>query len=144
MVKFPVIVVIDDSEITRRIERNIINGKVHDAIVYTFSSGSDLIENYQQIKPNIIILDNMFPVTETHAETGKDILTQIREIDNDVKIVIYSSQCSTSIINELINLGADEYIVKPATAENLGKIICKYLDTDNTLRDVESFNKEKQ
>lgn len=128
MQNIPVIVIIDDSVITRRIVKNIVNGKVKNALVYTFSGGSDLIENYHHINPDVIILDSMFPITETRAETGKNILTEIRELDKKVQVVIYSAQCDTEVVEEYKNLGVDDYVTKPATAEVLGGVICKSVD----------------
>lgn len=136
MKSIPVIVIIDDSVITRRIVKNIVNGKVKNSIVYTFSSGSDLIENYQQINPDVIILDNLFPITETRAETGKDILTEIRELDRNVRVIIYSAQCDTSVIDELKALGADAYITKPAAAETLGEVIIENINRCSVNNDM--------
>jgi DNA-binding response OmpR family regulator len=75
---------------------------------------SYLMEN--QIQPEYIFLDaNMFLID------GKECLQQLRKLHwlNNTRIIMYSGYISESQVAEFKQLGADEYLHKPHSYEQL-------------------------
>ena len=72
------------------------------------SNGTEAVELYKTSKPNFICLDIMMP-----GLGGYDVCKEIRNIDPDVPIIFISAK-SEEIDKVLgLELGADDYIVKP-------------------------------
>jgi len=71
-------------------------------------SGTKALELYEQDKPSFICLDIMM-----EDLSGYDVCRKIREKDNDTPIIFISSKSDT--IDKVVGLeiGADDYIVKP-------------------------------
>ena len=65
------------------------------------------------LKPDIIILDVMLPDMD-----GRQVCSRFREM-SDVPIIMVTALGSEQDVVEGLNLGADDYVVKPVTAEEL-------------------------
>jgi DNA-binding response OmpR family regulator len=88
--------------------------------IINFYDGEDIIERIENEQPNLIILDIMMPLAD-----GRDICRDIRKNPkmNKVKILMLSAKCEAHERITGLNLGADEYIVKPFNPELLRKKI---------------------
>jgi len=78
------------------------------------------------IKPDLFLLDYNMPETN-----GFEVVKIIREIPEYEKapIILLTSESSTDHLNEAINLGINEYIVKPFKPNILREKISKCLAT---------------
>ncbi|WP_343690645.1 ATP-binding protein [Chitinophaga sp.] len=76
-------------------------------------------------KPDIIILDAHIP-----GMSGKDTLAHIREDDvlKNVPVIIASGDAFNGASEELMNAGANEYLVKPIEFKALHATLTKYID----------------
>lgn len=76
-------------------------------------------------KPDIIILDAHIP-----GMSGKDTLTHIREDDvlKNVPVIIASGDAFNGAGEEMINAGANEYLVKPIEFKALHATLTKYIE----------------
>lgn len=76
-------------------------------------------------KPDIIILDAHIP-----GMSGKDTLTHIREDDvlKNVPVIIASGDAFNEASEEMINAGANEYLVKPIEFKALHATLTKYIE----------------
>ena len=89
--------------------------------MYTGADGEEALWQLQQgILPNIIFLDLNMP-----RMNGKDCLTELKADKRfkNIPVVIFSTSSNDQEINQCISLGAQEYIVKPATFEELVQIV---------------------
>ncbi|GGF98638.1 response regulator transcription factor [Paenibacillus aceti] len=95
----------DDDHIRRFISINLTHSGF---IVHEASCGAAVIESYQTNKPDVIILDIMLPDAD-----GFDICRRIREEDPGVIIVFLTARGQDLDKIKGLEIGADDYIVKP-------------------------------
>lgn len=67
-------------------------------------------------KYDLLLLDWEMPEID-----GIEVLRQIRSFDKNIKIVMVTSRNNEKDIREALNLGADEFIMKPFTPELLSE-----------------------
>ena len=75
--------------------------------VFTTNSGSTGIELARQLNPNVILLDLMMPGID-----GWQTCTAIREF-SQAPILIFSAVINPELVTRALDLGADDYLVKP-------------------------------
>ena len=82
--------------------------------------GIAYLKAHQAWVPNGIFIDMNMPKID-----GKQCLMEIREIQElkDVPIYIYSTSGSTKLIDELLSLGATEFLIKPVTMSALESML---------------------
>ena len=92
--------------------------------VHTLQKPEYLIKLLRNIKPDLFLLDYNMPVIN-----GFELLKQIRELPDFKKtpIVFLTSERSNDHLNEAINLGSSEYIIKPFKPRHLREKIAKCL-----------------
>ena len=76
--------------------------------VSTADSGSTGIEVARQLSPDVILLDLMMPGID-----GWEVCTAIREF-SQAPILIFSAVINPELVTRALDLGADDYLVKPA------------------------------
>jgi len=82
-------------------------------IVVCANDGLDALDLYKDENPDLIILDIMLPGMD-----GKDVCKQIKRKD-DVPILMLSAKAETFDKVLCLELGADDYVVKPFEAKEL-------------------------
>ncbi len=65
-------------------------------------------------RPRAVILDLMLP-----GMTGEELLNNMKEIDNNIPVIVASAKDDVHTRVELLRAGADDYIVKPFDTEEL-------------------------
>jgi DNA-binding response OmpR family regulator len=78
--------------------------------VKTFFSGEECLENLH-LKPDLVVLDHLFP-EDTGQMSGMDVIKEMRKADENVSIIVLSSQQDKDLIPEFLKLGAKQYISK--------------------------------
>lgn len=123
-----ILLAVDD--LTDRTEfRNAIESLNVDAYLKVYKNGQDLINGMLRKsgieKPDIIFLDINMPIV-----SGFECLREIREIEEFLHvpiIVMYSNSISPIDKRISFDLGADLFISKPDSLENVKKVIAKVL-----------------
>ncbi|MEO9805480.1 MAG: response regulator [Reichenbachiella sp.] len=111
--------VIDDSGYMRSLIKNTLE-KAGYQIVGEAGSGELAIDLCIGLRPDLITLDNILP--DMH---GLDILKAIRGEGVDSKVIMVSALGQASIVEEAIQLGALDYVVKPFESEDLIRAVSK-------------------
>ena len=86
--------------------------------VQEFSDGLKAAESYAEVNPDVVYLD-----IHIHGIDGLEVMKRIQELDLDAKIVILSSDTSTSKVMLAQNSGACTFLKKPATPERISETI---------------------
>jgi DNA-binding response OmpR family regulator len=81
--------------------------------VTTVNSGNEGIELTKALNPDVVILDLMMPGID-----GWRVCKEIRAF-SEVPILILSAVVETEEVSKAINVGANDYLVKPAPLEKL-------------------------
>jgi len=77
--------------------------------VHTGANGREGIQRFYQIRPDLCIVDLIMPVMD-----GFQLVSRIREI-SDVHIIALTALGDERFVSRVLNLGADQYLVKPVT-----------------------------
>lgn len=92
--------------------------------VYTYPTGEEAIEMVQSIHPDIILCDIMMPFRD-----GYWVLKQVRGNDEyaSIPFVFMTAKVEQDDIKKGMDLGADDYLVKPFKLAQLIETIKKNL-----------------
>ena len=107
----PSILVIDNDPSTAAVFKKLLMSK--DYHVLTTNSSKESLDIVQRIMLDLIILDLLMPEMD-----GWQLCTAIREMTR-TPILIISAIESSEIITKTLNLGADDYLVKPVSSYTL-------------------------
>ena len=82
--------------------------------IFHFSDGNSCLENFKKENFDICILDIMMPKMD-----GFELATEIRKINTDIPIIFLSAKTLKEDKLKGLRLGADDYLVKPFSIEEL-------------------------
>lgn len=102
-------------------------------------NGREGIKKASGFKPQIIFLD-----MRLGDENGLEILREIKEIDNDMLIIIMTAYGNIETAVTAIKNGAFDYIRKPFALEEIHVIISKAFDSLNMKKKIYLLQKEKE
>lgn len=77
-------------------------------VVGEAETGSEAVDKYQTLKPDVVIMDLMMP-----GMTGIEALREIMKRDPTACIIMCSSVGNEALVTEAMKAGARDYIVKP-------------------------------
>src|SRR4029077_19619879 len=100
------VLVVDDSGLARRTLREILEGAGHE--VAEASDGLNALERYYIEKPDIVMLDLVMK-----GMYGLEVLTKLRELDPDVKVIVVSADIQTSSHELVQEAGGGSVVEKP-------------------------------
>ncbi|RIW17097.1 DNA-binding response regulator [Algoriphagus lacus] len=87
------------------------------------SDGQKAWESYQSQKPDVLVLDVMMP-----KKDGFSLAAEIRKIDPHTPIIFLTSKSQTEDVVKGFGLGANDYVRKPFSMEELIVRIKAHLD----------------
>ena len=93
--------------------------------VCTMLEGEKVPETVARIKPDLILLDLKLPDIY-----GMDVLKNLKKVGFQVPVVIITGNVSAGVAIEAMREGAYEYLPKPFSLEELGKLVDKLLAKD--------------
>lgn len=117
------ILIVDDYQSNVMLLKAILRDKRF--LLETAYNGEELLNKVVSFNPDIILLDIMMPKID-----GYEIVERLRankQYDN-ISIVLVSALNSQRSIDKGLGLGANYYLVKPFTADDLLSIISKCLE----------------
>ena len=106
------VLVVDDSGLARRTLREILEGAGYE--VAEASDGLNALERYFIEKPNIVMLDLVMK-----GMYGLDVLTKLRELDPDVKVIVVSADIQTSSQELVYDAGGVFFVNKPFDRDDI-------------------------
>ena len=78
------------------------------------SDGGEALQRFKESQPDVCVLDIMLP-----NKDGFDIADEIRELDGEVPIIFLSAKSAAEDVVNGFKLGANDYIRKPFSMEEL-------------------------
>lgn len=120
------ILIVDDSSVMRKIiRRNVRLTGIQMNQEFEAEDGIEALKVLKNHSVDLVLSDINMPNMD-----GVSFVRQVRtnsKIDN-VKIIMISTEASSDIVNDAISSGANDYIVKPFTPEQLSKKIASVLN----------------
>ncbi|GBE29411.1 sporulation initiation phosphotransferase F [bacterium BMS3Bbin04] len=83
-------------------------------LTHVANSGQEAIDNLVQFNPHVILLDVRMPDMD-----GLETLKHIREIDDQVGVIMVTAVHEMNIGREALSLGAADFVTKPVDLEYL-------------------------
>ena len=103
---------VEDEIFLAKIVSETLQGRGYEVVLE--SDGGKALEQFSEIKPDVCLLDIMLP-----NKDGFSIADEIREKDAQVPIIFLSAKSQTSDVVNGFKLGANDYIRKPFSIEEL-------------------------
>ena len=135
------ILLVDDHQIIIDGLLLLINSVEGMKVIGDANNGKEAIELLKVLDADVVLMDIDMPVMN-----GIDATKAIKDQAGKTKVIILSMHCESGMVKELIEIGADGYLLKNASKEELIQAITKvaggqqYFATDVTLS---LLNKEK-
>src|SRR5215207_5307566 len=103
---------VEDEIFLAKIVSETLQGRGYEVILE--SDGGKAVQQFSEVKPDVCILDIMLP-----NKDGFSIADEIRDKDPEVPIIFLSAKSQTSDVVNGFRLGANDYIRKPFSIEEL-------------------------
>ena len=100
------VLIVDDSGLARRRLRQILESAGYE--VAEAEDGLNALERYFLEKPDVVMLDLVMK-----GMYGLDVLTKLRELDPDVKVIVVSADIQTSSQDLVQEAGGMGFVNKP-------------------------------
>ncbi len=92
-------------------------------VVAKVNSGKDALRIIENVKIDIVISDIDMPEI-----SGLELLSKIKEIDNDIKVIMLSMHGDNQLVRKVMQKGADGYILKTANEEDMILAVNQVID----------------
>ncbi|EGT7972717.1 response regulator transcription factor [Campylobacter jejuni] len=138
-----IILVVEDEVKTRESMINILSERFSKVI--GAQNGDEGLKKFKKFKPDLVITDIAMPIMD-----GLDMAREIKEISDDVPIVVLSAYSEKERLLRSIDIGIDKYLIKPVDIEELFKVldylIGEKIETNMLVKISEEyqFNKTKR
>lgn len=107
------LLIVDDSSTVRRsIERHILSERVTE--VYQAANGREAMELFERYRPEFVTMDLTMPEMD-----GLTCITRMMALKPDTRLMVISALGDAETAIEAVERGANEYVVKPFSAEDL-------------------------
>ncbi len=106
-----ILVIDDEPEIIKTIKKYLEMGNYQ---VFTALDGQKGIEAFLEERPHLVITDLRMP-----GMGGKEVLKALKDIDEDIQVIIVTGHSSIEDAIELIKYGAADFLLKPVDIEHL-------------------------
>lgn len=116
------VIIIEDDPMVAAINKQYLERTAEMNVVATFHNGKDAWDFMQQKKIDLIILDLYMP-----EMTGLEFLSLIRQNKLGADVIMVTAANNLESIQEAMNLGILDYLVKPFEYERFHLAIEKYL-----------------
>ena len=117
------VLIVDDAKIMRMSIKNMLNDLGH-KVIGEASSGYSAIEEYKNLKPDVVTMDITMP-QENDVADGIEAVKQIIAFDKNAKIVMITSHGEQEKVIKAIQSGASNYLLKPLQIDKLKEVLDK-------------------
>jgi DNA-binding response OmpR family regulator len=92
--------------------------------VRTATDGQSALESVYDSRPDVCLLDVVMP-----RRSGWDVLRELRsdERGRDLKVIMFTARATDADIQTGMDLGADDYITKPFSSQDLRTRVAAHL-----------------
>lgn len=108
------VVIVDDHQLFREGLKRIINLEEEMEVIAEFSDGNGIIDNYQRIEPDVILMDINMPKVN-----GVEATKKVKQLYPEARIMILSIHDDEGYVFETLRAGASGYLLKDMEAETL-------------------------
>lgn len=114
------ILLVDDSKFMRKMLSDILKDAGH-KISGEAENAMEAVNLYRQLNPDLVTMDIIMPVID-----GVDALSALKELidaNSGTKIIMISTMGQKEIIEEYIEAGAKDFIIKPFEPSDVTEVV---------------------
>lgn len=108
------VVVVDDHPLFRRGVVELLNDSEEMTVIAEYDNAEALLDNIENTYPDILLLDMQMP-----GKSGLGVLKQLREHDNQLKIIIITACNEQDKLLEALRYGANGYLQKDTPPDEI-------------------------
>jgi len=90
--------------------------------VITTDNGRDALEKIEQEDLDLVITDIMMPYS-----SGLEIVGKVKSEERKIPVIVLSAMGQENVVVEAFNLGADDYITKPFSPNELSMRVKRFV-----------------
>ena len=128
------ILIVDDNKDMQYILSSILKNEGYETL--TVGDGKQALDVLNKKSPDLVLLDMKLPGID-----GIQILKKMKQIDNDLIVIILTAYGDVKGAVRAMKLGAFDYIIKPFDNEEIVLVIKKALQTQYLSKEVDSLRK---
>lgn len=111
------ILLVDDAAFMRMMLKDTLSKNGYSDL-YEASDGAEAVEKYEEIKPDLVIMDITMP-----NMNGLESLKKIKEKDPQATVIMCSAMGQEAMVVDSIKSGAKDFIVKPFKTDRILKAV---------------------
>ena len=108
------VLICDDVVYMRSLLRDILSRAGGYEIVGEAQTGVEAVEQYKALRPDLVTMDVVMP-----EKGGIDAVREIRSYDQNARILMCSALGQQSLVDEALEAGAMDFVLKPFDASRL-------------------------
>jgi DNA-binding NarL/FixJ family response regulator len=108
------VLIVDDHPVTRQGLRSALGSSKEVEVVGEASNGDEAVEAVKQLHPQVVFMDVRMP-----GMSGIEATKEIREVDPDTKVILFTVEESRAAIADAIRAGVSGYLLKDVSAGEL-------------------------
>jgi DNA-binding response OmpR family regulator len=82
--------------------------------IFTAEDGREALEKIQSVEPDLVITDIMMPYA-----SGLEIVSMVKKQEKKIPVIVLSAMGQEKVVLEAFDLGADDYMTKPFSPNEL-------------------------
>jgi len=86
--------------------------------VFQATNGQEALRLLKEVRPHLMLLDIRMP-----EQDGIEILRRVRQIDNQIGVIMITAFHDVNIAQEALKLGACDFVTKPVDLNYLDKSV---------------------
>jgi two-component system chemotaxis response regulator CheY len=115
------LLIVDDSSTVRRsIERHIFSDRLTE--IYQAANGREAMELFERYRPEFVTMDLTMPEMD-----GLTCISKMMALKPDTRLMVISALGDAATAIEAVERGANEYVVKPFSAEDLNSALANLI-----------------
>lgn len=108
------ILIVDDHQLVIDGLKGLLNTFYDYEVVGEANNGEEAIRYFEALSPHVILMDIDMPIL-----SGIQATKEIKKLNDEVKIIIISMHNDKPVINKLVKIGADGYLLKNTSSDEI-------------------------
>ncbi len=126
------VLIVDDDPMVAMINEQFVLKNKNFKICGSCRNGQEAIDFLKSNSADLVVLDVYMPILN-----GTDTLKQIRELEIKCDVIMVTAANDTKTLEETMNLGVIDYLIKPFTFERFTLALNKFINKKNSLKEKE-------
>ena len=131
-------VIVEDDLMVASINSQFAKRNPNIQIVATFHNGKDALDYLKKSDADLVLLDLYMPDC-----TGLELLSELRNSGREIDVIMITAANDAEHINEALQLGIVDYLIKPFQYERFAQALDKYLVRKKAIESGISFTQEE-